>query len=168
MNILTFSMGFIIACASCGHGKNGDWEYQYEVINPGTRSEYVSGTLSYKGSPLTGKLQHVITPVGEFVFRPAKGWGGGVPFKWLPLTIDQSGKTIAATREVEVKDLLAKKGEALRITKVAETGTVSPEAALSGSLDQPPKGVGSDWFYEVDSGKWINPKKLDQALKDNL
>ncbi|HEY8900053.1 MAG TPA: hypothetical protein VIM61_06545 [Chthoniobacterales bacterium] len=167
MNLLTLSLTFIIACASCGHGKSGDWEYQYEVINPGTRSEYVSGTLLYKGSLISEKLQHVITPVGEFVFRPAKGWGGSVPFKWLPATLDQNGAVTTVAREAEVKNLLANKGKGFRVTEVKGAGPVSSEAALSGALEQPPKGVGTDWLYAVGTSQWVNPTKIPQALKEN-
>lgn len=58
-----------------------DWIYRGEITGKGTRSEGFSGHLSYRGTPLPGKVTPIVTPIGTYAFKfPApvpwavKGW----------------------------------------------------------------------------------------------
>jgi len=47
----------------------GEWQYTFEVLAPGTRSETVIGTLLYKGAPVIGYRGEVKdTPLGKFMY----------------------------------------------------------------------------------------------------
>jgi hypothetical protein len=163
----------ILACHTdlmaqcCGGEAAKTWEYQYEVAHPGSRSESISGRLLYMGKELPKEFGHVVTPAGEFVFREAKGWGGGPPFNWLPALIDKNGKVTPATREAEAKELLSGKSEAFRSTTIKHQPTsASAEAAISGKFEERPKDAGVDWFFSVNKNLWVNPAKMDAAIKE--
>jgi hypothetical protein len=165
--LINLICGVFMMAQCCGNEAAKTWEYQYEVAHPGSRSESISGRLLYMGKELPKEFGHVVTPAGEFVFREAKGWGGGPPFNWLPALIDKNGKVTPATREAEAKELLSGKNEFFRSTATKDQPTsVSEKISVSGKLEERPKDVGADWFFVVDQSLWVNPAKMDAVIKE--
>jgi len=150
-------MDEVVKTLSQNAEKTQRWSYQYEVHLPGTRSESISGKLLYNGVELSKEFEHVITPIGEYVFKPYHGFGGP-PIRWVPHS---------AMREEDIKKLLAGKDASFRRTVVTTPVTKSSnEAYISGKFEERPKQAGSDWFYAVKQGWWVNPKKIDEAIKE--
>jgi hypothetical protein len=131
------------------------WTYTYEMNPHATRTypHSLVGKLLYKGVILPGKFRWVITPIGEFQ-NVAPALKDTI---WIP-----SGVT---GTEADIKSCLAGKDPACRRTAIKAGGTVSYKAYLEGTFGKPPDGVGPDWLFVVDKGLWVNPAKIDEALK---
>ncbi len=143
------SLLLLATCICCGEAKSGDWEYQYQVENPGTRSEYIIGKLLFKGKELPKKYEHMITPIGEFYFSKGLGWTDTAP-RWLPATEDAKGVR-AYFLEAEVKEVLS--------GKKANFRTTASEDQTSIKIEKRPANAAGDWFYAVKQRSWINPKE---------
>lgn len=167
MNTIAMFGVFLLAVCDCfGKTKSGDWEYQYEVRNPGTRSEFIIGQLMYKGAELPKQLAHVVTPLGEFMFVEKLAWAGDVSPKWVPATQDANGVR-PYYRESVVKEMLSGKTESFRSSLIQDQpASVSGEASMSGKLEERPKDAGVDWFFAVGQSLWVNPVKVDAVAKD--
>jgi hypothetical protein len=164
--IAMFGVFLLAAYDCCGKTKAGHWEYQYEVRNPGTRSEFIIGQLMYKGVELPKQLAHVVTPLGEFVFVEKLAWARAVSPKWVPAIQDANGVR-PYYRESVVRETLSGKGESFRSTAInVEPASVSGEASISGKLEERPKDVGADWFFAVGQSLWVNPVKMSAVAKD--
>ena len=149
------------------HELNG-WKYEYKVGAAGKRSESVYGELSYNGKALPKEYNHVITPLGEFVFIDARGFGSNEKIRWVPfgrLPGYSEGTMAFARTEKDVEQLLTGKIPRFRTTAITEAPLdVSAEPYLEGAFENRPKGVGSNWFCAVKHGLWVNPAKMDKAL----
>ncbi len=141
----------------------GKWDYQYTTKNAGTRSEYVVGTLSFEGERLAQAWRHVITPIGEFIFVDKLAWADASP-NWVPVTSDGRGSH-PHFDSTNVKNLLSGVNPNFRKCVVGQPVEVSNDAYMSGKFEERAKQIGSDWFYAVDLGWWVNPKKIGEALQ---
>ena len=141
------------------------WDYQYEVHLAGKKSESISGKLLYRENDLPKAFEHVITPVGEFVFGTAMGWSG-VQLRWSPAVIKSDGTLDFALTDAEAKRILSGNSPTFRKCPVGTQGVVvSTEAYIPGKFEERPKQAGPDWFYVVKPGWWVNPKKMDEVGK---
>jgi hypothetical protein len=147
-----------------GDYTHGNWEYKYDVISPGTRSEEVSGHLCFKGTELNKSFDHVITPLGEFAFDNT-----GLsekPIGWLPVSKYSNGRVEVARTRKEVDQLLNGKVPWFRSAFNTNPLTIfSPEPTVAGTFEKPPGNVGANWFYLVNRGLWINPDKIENISK---
>lgn len=167
-SIAIFGCLLLAVCDNCGTRRAGDWEFQYEVKNPGTRSESVVGKLLYKGQVLPKELRHVVTPIGEFSFVEKNVlWDhSGIPPGWLPSFVRSDGRLWYAQTEGEIKDLFSGKNPAFRSTALKDRAPAgSSEASITAKLEARPANAGGDWFYAVDQSLWINPAKIDAFMK---
>ncbi len=135
------------------------WDYQYEDHGEGTKSESISGELRYRGNELPKEFGHVITPIGEFNFVSEMGISTA-QIRWAPF----AGGIAEFAQQVE--SLLSGSNPAFR-KSVAGPQVVKPSEAayIPGKFEQRPKEAGPDWFYAVKPGWWVNPRKIDEALK---
>ena len=136
-----------------------EWGYQFEIGAPGTKSESISGKLLYRENEIPKEFEHVITPIGEFLFCAAKGWSGA-QVRWAPFCggIGITGK--------EVKSLLSGENSAFRkYIARSQREVETDDAYIAGTYENPPNGIGADWFYVVKQGLWVNPTKLDKVVK---
>jgi hypothetical protein len=172
MKLLLILIAFQLAGSALSYGEELGWNYSYEVVLPGSRSEYISGSLLYNGAPLPLEFEHVVTPVGEYVFSSAHGFGPANPSsplgKWLPACWKAGGALNLAIQEEAAIEMLSDENKEFRMTAVKRNSDESAAAILHGNLKQPPVGVGPDWFYVVYKKLWINPKKINEALKSEL
>jgi len=167
---------FLAVCDCCGNKKSEGWEYQYEVIFPGTRSEYVIGTLTYQGKQIPELFGHIITPVGEFAFIKAGGCAHGPRVDcWIPVFdqkhLNGNGPYVFnqpySVSEKMIKEYFSERNESFRSTKIKDPPvSVSGEASKSGTLVDRAIDVGADWFLAVSQSLWVNPAKVDAVLKD--
>src|SRR5207248_367509 len=107
-----------------------------------------------------------ITPLGEFIFMDVRGINGMEKIRWAPAgkIPGYAGELVTAGTEKEVKELLAGKIPGFRKTNINKgNGDVSPEPYVRGTFQDPPKGVGPNWFYAVKKGLWVNPDKMGEA-----
>jgi hypothetical protein len=168
MNTLATLGCFLLAVSDCcGGTKPGDWDYQYEVINPATRSEYIVGKLTYKNEELPEQFLHVVTPIGEFAFIKARGWSGGPPPRWVPATSKTNIEEKVLLNESVAKEMRLGENELFRSTAIKDQpASASGEASMSGKLEERPRGAGADWFFAVRQSLWVNPVKVDAVAKD--
>ena len=168
-----FLAAFLVAVSHCWGGSFViDWTYDYGVAAQGTKSESVYGRLFYKGEELPKEYEHVITPIGEFVFIDGRGFGSNEKIRWVPfgkLAGYSGGMLNAAGTESDVQLLLTSNDPILRRVVISGTAAMgSTEACLAGSFEKPPKGVGKDWFFVVTQGLWVNPRRIDEVVKAKL
>jgi hypothetical protein len=147
-----------------------DWTYEYGVGAPGTKSESVYGRLLYKGDELPKEFEHVITPIGEFVFVDGRGFGSDNTVAWVPYG-KLGGNTEAtarlAMRESEVQELLTGNEPIFRRVILSHAGA-GTEAYIAGAFEKPPAGAGKDWFYAVGKNLWVNPRETAEVLKEKF
>ncbi len=145
------------------------WEYKYGVANPGTKSEDIYGRLLYKGRNLPEEYSHVVTPVGEFYgIKNIPTWEGANS-TWLPVGKYPDGKIKPAGTEKDVEYLLNGKDPSFRTIAIKEASSVvSKKPCIAGTFETRPKGIGTDWFYVIKQGLWVNPQKIDEVLKTKL
>jgi hypothetical protein len=145
-----------------------DWTYEYGVSSPGTKSESVYGRLLYKGEELPKEYQHVITPIGEFVFLDFQGEGSNSKIAWVPYG-KLAGYTGGAGTEAEVQELLTGPVSIFRRVILSHaTAMGAAEAWIAGSFDKPPTGVGKDWLFVVGKNLWVNPREIEEVAKEKL
>ena len=140
------------------------WDYQYSVNLAGKKSESVNGELLYRGNKIPMAFERVITPIGEFVFVKELAWASAPP-GWVPLTVDKDG-VHRRFASAGVESLLSGTNPAFRKSVAGpQTAKPSDAAYIPGKFEQRPKEAGPDWFYAVKPGWWVNPRKIDEALK---
>ena len=147
-----------------------DWTYEYGVGSPGTKSESVYGRLLYKGDELPKESQHVITPIGEFIYIDVKGGAPGIKIAWVPsgkLAGPGDAKTEPAHTETEVQELLTGDKSLFRRVILSHS-TTTTQACLAGTFEKPPGAVGKDWFYVSGKDLWVNPKEISTVWKLKL
>jgi hypothetical protein len=159
----------LLVCSHClGSSYVIDWTYEYGVGSPGTKSESVYGRLLYKGEELPKEYQHVITPIGEFIFLDFHGDGSNNKIAWVPYG-KLAGYTNGAGTETEVQELLTGPVSIFRRVILSHApATGGTKAWIAASFDMPPAGVGKDWFYVVGKNLWVNPSEIGQVLKEKL
>ena len=170
---------FLLLAAVClfaGHCLAGsfviDWTYEYGVGSPGTKSESVYGRLLYKGDELPNEYQHVITPIGEFVFLDVQGEGSSSKIAWVPcgkLPGYTDGTIHPAGTETEMQELLTGNESVFRRVIISRApATAGTEAFIAGPLDKVPKEAGKDWFYVVGKNLWVNPREIGKVLREKM
>ena len=110
--------------------------YEYHVNYSQPDITTPHGILFCDGTSLPMAFEQVITPLGEYV--AVKNGGAG---EW---------------RSVEKRQPVASR------TAV----DASTEAFVAGSFEHPPKKIGTDWFYLVKRGLWVNPKRWYEVLSE--
>src|SRR2546430_17457500 len=75
---LLLAAGFVSA-----YELNG-WTYEYEVENAHTKSESIHGKLMCRGREMPKQYEHVITPLGEFIFADVSGFNTVEKIRWTP------------------------------------------------------------------------------------
>ena len=160
---LLLAAGFVSA-----YELNG-WTYEYEVENAHTKSESIHGKLMCRGREMPKQYEHVITPLGEFIFADVSGFNTVEKIRWTPCGLlpgYSPGRIAFARTEKDVRDLLGGDVPGFRKTPIKETGSViSRDPYLKGTFENPPKGVASDWFYVIKQGVWVNPARMEEAEK---
>lgn len=163
-------------CLAAGHCLGSsfviDWTYEYGVGSAGTKSESVYGRLLYKGDELPKEYQHVITPIGEFLFIDVVGEGSNNKIAWVPcgkLPGYIDGSLQPAGTETEVQELLTGNESIFRRVILSHApATAAAKAWIAGPFEKTPAGVGKDWFYVVGKNLWVNPREIGEALKEKL
>lgn len=159
MKLATALLGLLLMTIRLTAEPVQGWDYQYEDHGEGTKSESISGELRYRGNELPKEFGHVITPVGEFDFASGIGFSGA-EVRWTPFA-----GGIAETAQ-QVESLLSGTNPAFRKAVAGPQSTKPSDAAyIPGKFEQRPKDAGPDWFYAVKLGWWVNPRKIDEALK---
>ena len=163
---------FLLAAWNClGSSYVIDWTYEYGVSSAGKKSESVYGRLLYKGDELPMECQHVITPIGEFVYIDGQGEGSKNKIAWVPLGklpgyTDEAAH--AAGTEAEVEELLTGNVPIFRRVILNHAPAAGTEACMAGPFDKPPAGVGKDWFYVVGKSLWVNPREIEEVAREKL
>jgi len=159
MKLTAALLGLLLMANRLAAGPVQGWDYQYEDHGEGTKSESISGELRYRGNELPKEFGHVITPIGEFDFASEMGFSGA-QICWTPFA-----GGIAETAQ-QVESLLSGTNPAFRKSVAEPQAANSSDAAyIPGKFEPRPKEAGPDWFYAVKQGWWVNPRKIDQALK---
>lgn len=164
MRLIIALLGILLMADTLSATPTQGWDYQYVVKNVGKRNEYVVGDLLFERQRLSSVWNHVITPVGEFMFMEKSGWLD-TSADWVPVTVDKYG-VFGHVSSADVKSLLAGDNPAFRkCTDGAQAEGASNIAYIPGKFEERPKEAGSDWFYVVKLGWWVNPKKMDEVAK---
>jgi hypothetical protein len=141
------------------------WDYQYKVHAPGKRGESTSGSLVYNGAELPEVFNHVITPVGEFLFNSLHG-SGGPEIRWTPIALNsKGGYNFASTGEKMSRFLSGEESAFRKCIAGPEVVHVSKETHIPGKFEERPKQAGQDWFFVVKTGWWVNPKKINEVAR---
>jgi hypothetical protein len=166
IKLISIQVFFLLAICHCCLGSYViDWTYEYGVASAGTKSESVYGKLLFKGDELPKEFQHVITPIGEFVYTDHRGFGSNDTVAWVPYG-KVRGILNAAVTEADVQAFLTSNDSSFRRIIITHApATVSTAPCLAGSLDQIPTGAGKNWFFVVGKNLWVNPAKINDVLK---
>jgi len=166
IKLISIQAVFLLAiCHCCFASYVIDWTYEYGVAAAGTRSESVYGKLLFKGDEIPKEFQHVITPIGEFIYIDNFGFGSKEKVAWVPYG-KVRGILNAAVTEADVQGFLTSNDSSFRRVIITHPLTaVSTASSLAGSLDQVPAGVGKNWFFVLGKNLWVNPAKINDVLK---
>lgn len=130
------------------------WSYSQQLHHPGTRSEYVSGRLTYQDRQPSFQFGPIITPVGRYVFL-VKSWPPNDPGSWMPWSQGFGDDGISCFRTEDA---------------VTVEEDISPDQLRRGcyraGFNERLAGTPAFWFYAVRPGYWVDPAKSEAVLED--
>ncbi len=132
----------------------GGWLFEIRIHNQGSRSEYATGHLSYKGVEISPRFGQVITPIGRFNWTTGS-WPPNDPGSWTQWD--------PAYGQDEIK--------APKSSEAARTDADVPAENLNrgwykAPFDRCARNTPEIWFYALAPGCWIDPAKVLQVLNE--
>lgn len=164
-SLILFSIASLAISLSCNSSGDSGWEYRYSFVASGTRSEHVVGVVMFDRKVMSKTLNHIITPIGEFIYVDEVAFAFPPQTNWVPCRLDPTGTLTKGYYAATTRELLkSKNGRRTSDAKVS-TNTVSQLEMKAGfytsSFDGKLANTPPSWFYSVGLRCWANPLAVD-------